>query len=677
MAYSKGKITGSNTQFKTDTFEFPGWQYDTDHLMLTFAKTTSITSKRICFCENENLVEWDTKLDAEKKCKCKNITSEELHQTMTEELQKIRDFHRATSIGELDSQVDESTMPIYTHNQPKRKIENVIAYMANNTIDAMSKTIHKLKLENSIVTNYLTQIEARHLDKVCGTNEIETTNSWTLSLLPNRQIRLEDKDGCYRFYFINIPSFEEKVSLEACLVPGGHLFRLTFAMTISDEIKDAWLVITDRRWVCNESVFSYMISHPYGLLESVRSKLRIAFLKDPKEANKARKTVECFDCYYSQRHFYYKAVNRQFSGEMLIGKWAVRGDRSALFFRPEGASKNNTDFLMALASDVTWFRAWKAVIYADFKDSENAGWIIRGNMKELIKGHQATPLISDFLSVRRLLKVSSLSTNESEENDGFVVAKFVFDCTSRQLTSVNLESRKECFEAHRIIAKPEIEETDDEYDFRLFGCNLKTRDAVDIMIRVVIPENLPGWKSILPLPLSHVYVFLEVLLRELSEKNATLGDIKSHAQPDDSFEEFHETFSLLPKFEMVEVLVSHFSPSRLEKFVFLTLDALYHPLISLSEAKEIVEKKKQLSDVCQSESVHIMQLIHRHVHGFNIGLLHSETNKSKPQSKLNVWMKLMPHYLRISEIYLDKWKNLIKSVAKYFDEAPYGFPNKV
>lgn len=608
--------------------------------------------------------EYDVIQKRETKSEPQEMTLKEMHRILEESkrLSKtmIDEFHTAipkcekTQVGDLsDSKVRYSIIPNDIVTVPP---DNVLAYIDAENDDPMIRMIHKLRQNTPIIRKPNVKVITRHLDKVCGMNEIETTNNWILSLLPNRQIRLEDNDNCFRLRLYKIPIFaNEKVVAEGCLVPGGHYFRLTFEEHVSEETREAWLTITDRRQICNENVFNYMVTHPYGSLDSIRSKLCIAFVYDPELADETLKTTELYDCYYCQRRFYYKAVDKQFSGEMLIGKWGAREDIGAFFLLPEGASREGTDYLMAVASDVAWYRAWKATIYADFKDSENADFVATSIKKLKIK-----PLISDYLAVCHF---------PHRFGDKFIVAKFVFDFATRQLTTVNLESKKECFECHRIIAQPEGEEKD--YDFRITGCDKKTHNVFDLTVRVVIPENHNIWMDALIIPPPRAFAFLELLLRELSDKKSTLCDIESIETSPHTFCELTQLIAILPKVQTLGTIFSRLMPTQLEHLALLTFEALYRPLISLKAAEKIANEEEHycIIELCGEESARILQLVHRHICNFS-------KNTLKSRKQRHIWRKLVPYYMRLDTLRISNAEVLIERVAYFFDHAPYGCPGK-
>lgn len=533
-----------------------------------------------------------------------------------------------------------------------KDIQDVIIFILKT--NRFLRQIHDLRLETPICTLPDMMVKVKHLDDYCGLGKTETNYNWMISLLPNRQLRLENKDACVRLHVVKEPTFvDEDVIAECCLVPGGHLICLTFTLNAKKEDKDKWLIITDNCWKWNSLVLNYMILHPFGSTDAVSSILRIAFVDDPEEIDESIDVTELFNCYYSKRHFFYVAVNRQFFGNVLIGQWGFLSEKRALFFR---ASGDETNYLMAIASNMAWFREWQSTIYSDFIEDD---YLIIGkkNNESLIKRH----MIRGFLEVTRIQNVGK------NECGGLSVGRFVYDTDSHQLSSIDWRNQQACIESLRIIKKPETDGAD--YDFRFAGYNLQTNEETKLQIRVVTQECLSDWISVLGISTRRGYVFMEMLLRELEDKrNILTQNYATKGNP--PFRAFQDLIDKLPRVEMLGRILSCFNSLHLDSLACTTMDALYEPLISLAAAQKISEKKvDNLVELCGEEKARFMELVHRHLRQqFSI-----EADTRHRPSQIEIWRTLVPLFTRINELEIENRNYLVEKVAQFFYNASYSY----
>lgn len=524
-------------------------------------------------------------------------------------------------------------------------IDNAISYVVHENHDKMLLIVNNFQIDKPLCTLTNRRASICHIDDICGIGAIETINSWNISLLPNRQIRLEDNNQWYRIRLSKEPTFRNgKVTIEGCLAPGGHLFRLTFDLNISDEMKDQWMKINDVRWLLNENILDYTIGHRYGSLAAIKSSLHITFVHDPKEVTlTSLKDLKTYTCYYSQRLFVYFSEATRFIGSVLIGNWGARSDMNALFFIAEGAPEDGTDYLMAVTSDVVWFRAWKAVIYADFKTSKRID-IGKGD------SHTITPLLVDFFAVRRM-------TNKGPSKK-FEIGKFVFDYATREFTSVNFERGKEHFKAHRIIGKNKAEKTD--YDFKVFGRDCHANEIIDLQIRLVFPQNRKKWEDAVAISLSRAYAFLDMALKELRERSLNFGENSSDEENPYTFEDLTQLIAIQPKVDVLRTIISTLLSNLLENLIFMIFDVLYRPLVSVEEAETLISYHSDLSQIFGHDRARILNLLHEHIHA-------EKMKKLVSHSKIKVWRRLVKHYMRYAESKVTTNNYIIDQVAEYFD----------
>lgn len=533
-------------------------------------------------------------------------------------------------------------------------VDNVIVHVDRRYINDMRKAINNLRFETCLLVMKNVNVTVKHIDTVCGLGKVETVNKWTVSLLPNRQIRLEEGDHCYCIRPVkDIICFDENIVVEGCLAPGGHLFRLSFTMDIDIEVKRNWLVISEDRRQFPETVIHYMINHPFESLDSLLSKLRIAFVKDPYNFEEyIGNYTEPFECYYFQRHFVYKTADRV--GHIKIQKWGCRFDLLALFFIPDSGASDEEfkSYLIAITEDISWYRAWKAALFTDMPAPED-------HLVKIGKIHKTgiTPLKSDFLTVAEF----------EDPKEQFTTSKFIFDFATRQFSSVDFQQNIQCFAAIRIIANPQKDKS--TYDFRVTGRSVLTPDVIDLKVRVPIRSHLQSWKDAVSIPFARLYAFLDMVLSELSEKGKIICGIDTEEVSSLSFSKVNDFISVLPKVEVVGVALSRLRAHHLEKLALLTFESMYQPIISIEEGEKIAEKMHQsfsLETILGPDRTRLLHRIHNHVTYENAECKSSKVEHLKPTSKLEIWRKIVQKLMRLDEFQQVEHEILIDNLAEYF-----------